>query len=39
MTTAAVSGIVFFLAIAALAAWTDRRATPQELEARRLSTR
>jgi hypothetical protein len=39
MTTVAVSGIVFFLAIAALAAWTDRRATPQELEAHRLTTK
>jgi hypothetical protein len=39
MTTVAVSGIVFFLVIAALAAWADRRATPQELEARRLSPR
>jgi hypothetical protein len=39
MTIAAVSGIVFFLVVAALAAWADRRATPQELEARRLSPR
>jgi hypothetical protein len=39
MTTVAVSGIVFFIAIAMLAAWADRRATPQELEAQRLSTR
>jgi hypothetical protein len=39
MTTIAVSGIVFFLVVAALAAWADRRATPQELEARRLSPR
>jgi hypothetical protein len=39
MTAVAVSGIVFFLAVAALAAWADRRATPAELEAQRLSTR
>jgi hypothetical protein len=39
MATVAVSGIVFFLAVAVLAAWVDRRSTPQELEARRLSTR
>jgi hypothetical protein len=39
MNTVAISGIVFFLAIAAVAAWADRRATPQELEARRLSGR
>lgn len=39
MPTVAVSGIVFFLAVAALAAWADRRPTPQELEAQRLSSR
>lgn len=39
MSVVAVSGIVFFLAAAAVAAWADRRATPQELEAQRLSTR
>jgi hypothetical protein len=39
MTVVAVSGIVFFVAAAALAAWADRRATPRELEAQRLSTR
>jgi hypothetical protein len=39
MTTAAASGIIFFLVVAALAGWADRRATPQELEAQRLSSR
>jgi hypothetical protein len=39
MTVVAVSGIVFIPAAAALAAWADRRATSQELEAQRLSTR
>jgi hypothetical protein len=39
MTVVAVSDIAFILAIAALAAWADRRATHQELEAQRLSTR
>lgn len=39
MHTVAISGIVVFLAVAALAAWADRRATPQELEARRLSSK
>jgi hypothetical protein len=39
MTVVAVSGIIFFVAAAALAAWADRRATPRELEAQRLSTR
>jgi hypothetical protein len=39
MKTVAVSGIVFFIAIAAVAAWADRRATPQELEAHRLSSK
>jgi hypothetical protein len=39
MSVIAVTGIVFYLAAAAVAAWADRRATPQELEAQRLSTR
>jgi hypothetical protein len=39
MTTVAVADIVFVLAVAALAAWADRRATPQELEAQRLTPR
>jgi peptidoglycan/LPS O-acetylase OafA/YrhL len=39
MTAVAVSDIIFVLAVAALAAWADRRATPQELEAQRLSPR
>jgi hypothetical protein len=39
MNTVAISGVVFFLVIALVAAWADRRATPQELEARRLSGR
>ena len=39
MTVIAVSDIVFLVAVAALAAWADRRATPQELEAQRLSAR
>ncbi|MGH7510857.1 MAG: hypothetical protein ACREMZ_15500 [Gemmatimonadales bacterium] len=39
MTTVAVSGIGFILAAGALAAWADRRATPQELAARGLSTK
>jgi hypothetical protein len=39
MTAIAVSGIVFFLAIAAVAAWADRRSSAQELEALRLSHR
>ena len=37
MTVVAVSDIVFLLMIAALAAWADRRASNQELNARRLS--
>jgi hypothetical protein len=37
MTAVAVSAIVLFLVVAALGAWADRRATPQELEAQRLS--
>ncbi len=39
MTVVAVSDIIFVLAAAALAAWADRRATPAELEAQRLSPR
>jgi hypothetical protein len=39
MATVAVSDIVFVLVIAALAAWADRRPTPQEREARRFSPR
>jgi hypothetical protein len=39
MTTVALGDIVFVLGVAALAAWADRRATPEELEARRLSPR
>ena len=39
MTVVAVSDIVFLVGVAALAAWADRRATPQELEAQRLSAR
>jgi hypothetical protein len=39
MTTVTVSGIVFFLVVAVLAAWADRRATAQELEVRRPSPR
>jgi hypothetical protein len=39
MTVVAVSDILFILAVAALAAWADQRASPQELEARRLSPR
>jgi hypothetical protein len=39
MTTVAVSDIVFVVVIAALAAWADRRATPEELAARRISPR
>ena len=39
MTTVAVSDIVFVLLIAALAAWADRQATPEELRARRNSPR
>lgn len=35
MTVVAVSSIVFFLGVAALAAWADRRATSQELQAHR----
>jgi hypothetical protein len=39
MTVVAVSDLVFLVGIAALAAWVDRRATPQELEAQRLSAK
>jgi hypothetical protein len=39
MTTVAVFDIVFILAIGALAAWADRRATPEELSAQGLSHR
>lgn len=39
MTAVAVSVILLVLGVAALAAWADRRATPEELEARRLSPR
>jgi hypothetical protein len=39
MTTVAVSDILFVLAIAALAAWADRRPTPEERETRRISPR
>jgi uncharacterized membrane protein YeiB len=39
MTAVAVSDIVFLLVIAALAAWADRRASHQELDARGLSHR
>lgn len=39
MLTVAISDIVFVLAVAALAAWADRRATPEELRARGLSPR
>jgi hypothetical protein len=39
MTTVAVSDIVFILVIAALAAWADRRPTPEELAAQRISPR
>jgi hypothetical protein len=39
MLTVAVSDIVFVLAVAALAAWADRRATAEELHPHRLSPR
>jgi hypothetical protein len=39
MTVVAVSDIVFILALGALAAWADRRATPEELSAQGLSRR
>jgi hypothetical protein len=35
----AISGMVFYLVAAILAAWADRRATPEELAALRLSPR
>src|SRR5690349_18266414 len=39
MTVVAVSDIVFLIGVAALAAWADRRATPEELASQRLSPR
>ena len=39
ISSVAISGIVFFIAAAALASWADRRATPEELAARNLSPR
>jgi len=39
MTTVAVSDVVFILGMGALAGWADRRATADELAARRLSAR
>ena len=39
MTAVAVSDIAFVIVIAVVAAWADRRATPEELEARRISPR
>lgn len=39
MTIVALSDIAFLLAVAALAAWADRRATPAELQAQGLSRR
>jgi hypothetical protein len=39
MTMVAISGMVFYLVAAILAAWADRRATPEELAALRLSPR
>jgi hypothetical protein len=39
MSVVGVSDIVFLLAIAALAGWADQRATPDELDAQRLSSR
>jgi hypothetical protein len=39
MTTVAVSAIVLYLAMGALAAWADRRASPNELAAQGLSQR
>jgi hypothetical protein len=39
MTVVAVSDIVFLLAVAWLAAWADRRATPEEVAAHRVSPR
>ena len=39
MTVVAVADILFILGAAAIAAWADRRATPEELAARNLSPR
>jgi hypothetical protein len=39
MTVVGASALVLLLVLAALAAWTDRRATPAEVEHRRLSSR
>jgi hypothetical protein len=39
MTMVAISGMVFYIVAAMLAAWADRRATPEELAALRLSPR
>jgi hypothetical protein len=39
VTIVAVSDILLLLAVAALAAWADRRATPGELEHRRSASR
>jgi hypothetical protein len=39
MTVVAVADILFILGAAAIAAWADRRATPEELAARKLSPR
>jgi hypothetical protein len=39
MTAVAVSDIAFIVVMATLAAWADRRATPEELRARRISPR
>jgi hypothetical protein len=39
MTVVAVSDIIFILFMAALAAWADRRASPQELESQGLTRR
>jgi hypothetical protein len=39
MTVVAVSDIVFLLGVAWLAAWTDRRATPEEVATHRVSPR
>jgi peptidoglycan/LPS O-acetylase OafA/YrhL len=39
MTTVGVSVIALLLLVAALAAWADRRASPEELEAQRLTPR
>jgi hypothetical protein len=39
ITVIAVSDIALLLVLAALAAWADRRATPAEMEHRRLSSK